>query len=148
MVPLNTHNGNITFLHSLVTAVILLAISATILIITYPLLNTSFSHHTDTKNKPSPIDYLGNHLALALGNGRHEKQHLILQALAEQSNRAVVSSGRTAIHADNFPFLEYTIRNLHPGIDLFFNDFVIILIIDIQSKINDSGCKEIDARSC
>jgi hypothetical protein len=113
---------SMAFLKSLSGAITLLVFSAGILLTGYLhyLPRTAFAANQDPQTSAKPITIGADHFKLLLGQGEYANQTLTLQQLTEADKRAVISAGRTSLDADSYPFLQYTINNLNPGLDLLF----------------------------
>ena len=115
-------NENMAFLKSLSGAIALLILSAAILITGYLYYFPKVAFVVSQNQQPSadPIAIGADNLRLILGQGEYADQTLALQQLTDTDKRSIISAGRLSLDASSYPFLQYTINNLQPGLDLLF----------------------------
>jgi len=113
---------NMVFLRSLAVAIALLILSAGILITAYLYLlpKEIFTTSQNQQASANPITIKAASLKVIFGQGEYVDQALSLQQLTNTDNNAIISAGRMSLAASNYPFLQYTINNFQPGLDLFF----------------------------
>lgn len=72
-----------------------------------------------TYSEVQPKVWPGNSLQLAAGKGAGMGEALEIRALSS-SGQVIISSGRIALAAEKYPFLEYQLEGLHPEMDPVF----------------------------
>lgn len=115
-------NENLAFLRSLSAAIALLILSAGILVTGYlhyfP--KEAFTVSQNQQPPANPITIKAEDFRLILGQGEHTDHTLTLQRLTDADKRSVISAGSVSLESSSYPFLQYTVNNFQPGLDLLF----------------------------
>ncbi|RLA58760.1 MAG: hypothetical protein DRR04_10190 [Gammaproteobacteria bacterium] len=108
--------GNVEFVWALARALLALAASAIFLTAAYLTFSPELAAYRAAAGSDNiqPRTIPGDDLTIRLGTGGTGRDKTLHLAGLSQDSRAIVTRN-TSLQASDYPFVEYTINNLHPG---------------------------------